>query len=748
MASIVIIDDESGVREILSDTLAFYGHQITQASGGEEGLEAVRRERPDLVFLDLKMPGMNGFQVLEALRGEEATQGIPVIVLTALNDRAQMIEGFRKGANDYITKPFNRDELLARVDAQLRVQRLERVIRESEARYRALFERSADPMVLLDEAGLVVQANDAAVSLISSGPQRLLGTRLMEVLNPDDRAEFEAAVLGAFEGSQIPIFETRLILLEGRPLPVDVDLHPIEVEGRRHLLLHLRDIRWRRAAHVWSEMIFRYIGDAVFITEGRGIILLASRSAAELTGYSRDELMGLDIAQLHPPEAVRQWQEVLPGLTEGEPRVYEGLLRQKDGRMICVEWAIALFFVDGENYLIGVARDLTERKQLEEQLRQAQKMQAVGQLAGGIAHDFNNLLQVILGYCELLLANLPQGDRMHGQVGEIRKAGDKAASLTRQLLAFSRRQVLQPEVLDLNEVVLNMDQALRRLLGERIDLVTILRPGLERVKADPVQIEQVILNLTVNARDAMPEGGRLTVETDDVELDEDYAREHPSVRPGPHVMLAVADTGAGMDAEALSHLFEPFFTTKEQGRGTGLGLATVYGIVTQSGGGISVESEPGKGSTFRIYLPRFEEEEVQAVQPEAALLRLPRGSETILLVDDEDAVRDLVRQMLQLCGYTVLEASGGEEALEVSGRYEGAIHLMVTDVMMPEMNGREVADRLGPLRPDMRVLYMSGYTDDEIVRQGVLGADVAFLQKPFAPEALARKVREVLDENV
>ena len=747
MANIVIIDDESDVREILAETLAFYGHQVLQATGGEEGLEVVRRAHPDLVFLDLRMPGMNGYQVLEALRKDEATRGVPVILLTALNDSHSMVEGFRKGANDYMTKPFNADELLARVDVQLRIKRLEREVRESEARYRALFERSADPMVLLDEAGLIAQANDAAVALVGAGPERLLGACILDLISLSGRPEFESAVFGAFEGSQIPIFESRLVLLEGRPLPVDVDLHPIDVGGRRHLLLHLRDMRWRRATHAWSEMILRYIGDAIFITEGRGIILLASHSAADLTGYPREEIIGLDISRLHPPEVAHQWQEeILPDLREGEPRAYEGLLRQKDGRTICVEWAIALFFVDGENYLIGVARDLTDRKQLEEQLRQAQKMQAVGQLAGGIAHDFNNLLQVVTGYCELLLANLSPDDLFRRQVGEIKKAGDRAASLTRQLLAFSRRQVLQPEVLDLNEVVLNMEQALRRLLGERIDLVTILRPGLEYVKADPVQLEQVVLNLTVNARDAMPGGGRLTIETEDVALDEAYASEHPSVQPGPYVMLSVVDTGIGMDAEALSHLFEPFFTTKEQGRGTGLGLATVYGIVTQSGGHIAVDSEPGRGSTFRLYLPRFVEE-VQVAPPGGAIAGLPGGSETILLVEDEDAVRDLVCRMLQLFGYNVVEASHGEDALRVSERFEGPIHLMVTDVMMPQMTGGELAERMKPVRSDMRVLYVSGYTDDEIVRQGVLEADMAFLQKPFAPDALARKVREVLDEK-
>jgi CheY-like chemotaxis protein len=374
-------------------------------------------------------------------------------------------------------------------------------------------------------------------------------------------------------------------------------------------------------------------------------------------------------------------------------------------------------------------------------------MEAVGRLAGGIAHDFNNLLQVVMGFSELLLDRFAPGDPSRKEIEEIKKAGGRAASLTRQLLAFGRRQVLRPEVLNLNALVSNLGRMLRRLISEDVDLVTVLRPGLGRVKADPSQVEQVIMNLAINARDAMPEGGKLTVETENVYLDEAFVREHPDARPGPHVRLAVSDTGRGIGAEVWPHLFEPFFTTKEAGKGTGLGLATVYGIVTQSGGHISVSSEPGAGSIFRIYLPRFQEE-AGAVPAGQAVSGLSPGTETVLLVEDEDAVRDLVSRMLQMCGYTVLEAAHGEEAIRVSERYEGPIQLMVTDVMMPKMTGREVAERLKPLRPDMRVLYVSGYTDDEIVRQGVLGADMAFLQKPFTPDALARKVREVLDEKV
>jgi PAS domain S-box-containing protein len=388
------------------------------------------------------------------------------------------------------------------------------------------------------------------------------------------------------------------------------------------------------------------------------------------------------------------------------------------------------------------AEDITEQRALEQQLRQSQKMEAVGRLAGGIAHDFNNLLMVISGYCEFLQQKLGPDPSLRGCAQEIANAADRATSLTRQLLAFSRKQMLTPKVLDLNAVVSENLKMLPRLIGEDIELATLPAEGLGKVKADPGQIEQVVMNLVVNARDAMPSGGKLTIETANVTLDEAYARRHPGVAPGEYVMLAISDTGVGMDKETQSHIFEPFYTTKGQ-KGTGLGLSMVYGIVKQSGGYIWVYSELGQGTTFKVYLPRVEEaEEKPVLQPAAGP---PLGHETILVVEDEPQLRDLTRQFLEMHGYTVLMAEHGAAALEVAQQHRGVIHLLLTDIIMPVMNGRELAQRMAVLSPQTRILFMSGYTENAIWRNGMIENSANFLQKPFTLDALTRKVREVLE---
>jgi PAS domain S-box-containing protein len=509
-----------------------------------------------------------------------------------------------------------------------------------------------------------------------------------------------------------------------------------------------RETLRRREEHFRS--LIENASDIITILGAGGQIRYESPSVERLLGYQPEELINKNILEfVHPDDLPK----VIPIFTEGfrnpdTTRSVEFRFRHKDESW-CVLEAICKALVDdsGVAGLVVNSRDISERRQLEEQLRQSQKMEAVGRLAGGVAHDFNNLLTAISGYSELMLRRLRHGDPLRHNAEEINKAGTRAASLTSQLLAFSRKQVMQPKVLDLNMIVADMDKMLRRLIGENIELVTILDPQLWSVKADPGQIQQVILNLAVNARDAMPEVGRLTVETSNVELDEENARwQHVGVRPGRYAMLAVNDTGVGMDSQTRERVFEPFFTTKEVGKGTGLGLSTVYGIIKQSGGYIWVFSEPEKGTTFKIYLPCIEEGADAAAPQASATEEMPHGMETVLLVEDEPLVRSLAARVLREQGYTVLEAANGEDALRVAHEHAAQeIHLLLTDVVMPRMSGREVAEHLVRIRPRMLVLYTSGYTENSIVHHGVMDDGVAFLQKPFKPDALARKVREVLD---
>ena len=491
------------------------------------------------------------------------------------------------------------------------------------------------------------------------------------------------------------------------------------------------------------RLLFQANPEAMWVYDCETLRFLAVNAAAVARyGYAEQEFLAMTVRDIRPASELPRVEETLHGHDGGTFSGYRH--RRKDGTPIDVDIEAQPITFAGRSARLVLARDVTARRQLEEQLRQAQKMEAVGQLAGGIAHDFNNLLTAILGCTQLLLHATPPEDQRREDVEEIKNAGLRAAELTRQLLAFSRRQVLAPKVLDVNAVVANMDKMLRRLLGEDVALVTHLAADLGPVSADPGQLEQVLLNLAVNARDAMPHGGRLTIDTANVFLTEEYAERHHRLPPGPYVLLAVSDTGVGMDEMTQKHLFEPFFTTKEVGKGTGLGLATVYGIVKQSGGYIWVYSEPGHGTTLKVYLPRVpgaaEPLPVAVASPE-----LRRGTETVLLVEDAAPVRSLARKGLQGYGYQVLEAADGPAALELSARHPGEIDILVTDVVMPGMSGRELAERLAPARPGMRVLYTSGYTDDAMVHQGVLRSGVAFLQKPFVPETLARKVREVLD---
>jgi PAS domain S-box-containing protein len=627
---ILIVEDDAAISEMLREVMETEGYRVDIAVNGTDGLTRIEADGIDLVLLDLMLPEMGGLELCRRVRARQDRAYLPIIMVTALAGEAQRHAGFLAGADDYVTKPYNLDEVLDRVRAWVATRQRLVACFEVQTRLAAIVDCSNDAIIATSLGGMIHSWNPAAERLFGYRAEEVLGQSLRLLIPPDQAAELPALLQRIAQGERIADYETVRVRKDGRRLDVALSMAPL------------------------------------------------TGPTGRITGTS------------------------------------------------------------------ATCHDITERKQLEEQLRQAQKMEGIGQLAGGVAHDFNNLLTVINGFSELLTLQLAPTDPHRGPLEEILKAGERAAGLTQQLLAFSRRQALLPQVVDLNGIVADTEALLRRLLGEDIDLLAVLRPELGRVRVDPRQLQQVILNLAVNARDAMPQGGRLTIETANVELDAGYAGQHAAVSPGAYVMLAVSDTGSGMDAETQAHIFEPFFTTKEPGQGTGLGLSMIYGIVKQSSGDIWVYSEPGHGTIFKLYFPRVADEAEQPASPTPPV-QAPSGTETILLVEDEAPVRSLARTVLEARGYAVLEASRGDEALRVAQHHRGPIHLLLTDVVMPGLGGPAVARLLTRVHPETQVLYMSGYTDAAVARHGVLEAGAALVQKPFTPRALAQQVRQVLD---
>jgi two-component system, cell cycle sensor histidine kinase and response regulator CckA len=505
------------------------------------------------------------------------------------------------------------------------------------------------------------------------------------------------------------------------------------------------------ASEARYRRLFETAQDGILILDAHsGLITDVNPFLVNLLDYPREEFIGKTLWDIGPFRNIEASKAAFRELQDKEYIRYDDLpLEARSGRRVNVEFVSNVYGVNGKSVIQCNIRDITARKraqQVDEQLRQSQKMEAVGQLAGGVAHDFNNLLCVILGYCELLEERLAPDDSKRRMVEQIHNAATRASALTRQLLAFSRLQVLRPLVLDLNRLVAGIETMLRRLIGEHIEIATLLLPDLGRVKADPTQIEQILMNLAVNARDAMPAGGTITIETNNVELDDSHARQHAEVKPGSYVMLALSDTGLGMDRETQAHIFEPFFTTKPPGKGTGLGLSTVYGIVKQSAGYIWADSEPGRGTTFKVYLPCIggEGESLRREKP----LSLRGGSETILLVEDNELLREMAREMLEEFGYAVLDSGCPSDAIRAAEQHEGPIALLITDLVLPQVNGRVLAQQLTAVRPEMKVLYTSGYMDHASVEQGELEVGRPFLEKPFTKDDLAKRVRELLDSTM
>lgn len=616
----------------------------------------------------------------------------------------------------------------------------------SEERYRALVDLCPDAF-WVNVDGRLAFANQAAVALLGAeSPEQVHGRSIFEVIHPRYhdavRARMERVLR---EGWTASLLEEELVRLDGSTVPVEIVAGPITFEGRRGLMVIARDVSARKLAEAtalaWKrsyEALLHASRQLFYDWDLPGDLVRFAGNARALLGCNECDLTGKPqrwVERIHPDDVAGYRDAVAKLRDRGEPMHLEYRVRHENGSWLVLDDAGALLRGErgGADRAVGVLSDVTERKALEAQLRHAQKMEAVGLLAGGVAHDFNNLLLTVQGRAELLLAGLRERGDERRQVEEIQSAAERAAHLTRQLLAFSRRQPLRPRVVDLNALVLDLADMLRRLIGEDVELSLGLDPALGRVRADPGVLDQVVMNLVVNARDAMPRGGRVMLETANVER-----------RGAPCVALAVRDTGIGMDAQTRARIFEPYFTTKDPGRGTGLGLSTVDGIVRQSGGQIEVESAPGKGSTFRVVLPRVEGE-IEAAPPELAAPAVPGGGETLLLVEDDDAARELLVEFFEGRGFDVIAAASGREALHLAEQQEREIRLLFTDLGLADMRGTEVAAALAAKIPDLRIVFVSGYTQETVGDAMGLGGRTAFLHKPFRLREAERRVRELLD---
>ncbi len=747
--AVLLVEDNPGDARLLREMLSgesSHDMQLTQVECMSEAEKHLAEHAVDVVLLDLGLPDVQGLETVR--RAQAAAPRVPLVVLTGLDDESLALRALHEGAQDYLLK----GEIATR--GLLRALRYAIERKSMEERYRSLMEHANDAMLVLEPGLRIREANRRAEELLGCPREQIVGRSYESFVVPEDRGLLPADCAALAAEGATRVQDRRLLRTDGSVVYADVSASLMQLGDEIVVLQILHDTTQRRRTErslLESKEEYRLLFDGnphpMWVFDVETLAFLAVNDAAvRLYGFSRDEFLNMTIKQIRPLEEVPPLRDYLATIPES-PSLQATRVkhRKKGGSIIEIEAASNPIEFHGKHARLVLANDVSERRRLEGQLLQAQKMEAVGRLAGGVAHDFNNLLGVITGYSELLLKNLGPQHPDSPRLEQIQRAAQRAAVLTRQLLAFSRKQLLQPRILDLNEVVADVERMLGRVIGEDIRLVTTPGAALGRIRADPGQLEQVLVNLAVNARDAMPMGGELVLETANVTLDEAYAREHPEVQPGPFVMLSVRDTGEGMSAQTQAHIFEPFFTTKEEGKGTGLGLATVFGIIQQSGASVSVHSRLGVGTSCTIYFPRVAE---AASRPPVPPLGAPPpgGSETILLVEDAASLRVMVREILESAGYTVLEASDAEEALLKISAFASSVPLMLTDVVMPKMSGPDLAQSVRIARPGIKVLFMSGYTDEARGLHHALNAGTRFIQKPFTIDALCHKVREAIDE--
>lgn len=753
--SVLMVEDNPAdarmLREIVREMEGSHV-QLTHAETLGRALSLIDQQTFDLVMLDLSLPDADGLDTL--LRTHQRAPSIPIVVLTGLNDEALAVRAVREGAQDYLVKGQVTGYLLVRaMRYATERKRAVEALQRSEEYYRSLIENALDIITVLDADGKVRYGSPSFERTLGYPQGALTATDAFHLVHPEDEARFhEMLDVGTRHPGATQHFECRMRHRNG-------NWRVFEAIGKRFdadtsvngYVLNSRDITERkraeeelRQAHETVRAVIEASPLAIYVLDLEGNVRSWNTAAEQMFGFVAGEVLGRPLPIVFEQDEntfrMRMNQARAGQLVAG----LEQQARRKDGSLFSVSiWNSRMRDVSGAvTGIVEAVADNTDRKRLEDQFRQVQKMEAVGRLAGGVAHDFNNLLTVITGYCHMLLDQLGPEHPMAGDMEQVLKAAERATTLTRQLLAFSRKQMVQPKVVDPDALISDMNAMLKRLLGENVVLTFDLEAQ-TRVRLDPGNFGQVVINMVVNARDAMPNGGVLRLRSTTVSVSPEDGGSFGTFAPGEYYLLEVTDNGTGMSEETMMHLFEPFFTTKERGRGTGLGLSTSYGIVKQNKGEILVASRLNEGTTFSIYLPTVTDalESLGNARP----MRFQGGTETILLAEDEDGVRTVLSEMLRKLGYTVLAASGGAEAEKIALSSPSRIGLLLTDVMMPGMSGRELADRLRARCPDLRVLYVSGYAETGIVHEGVIDPGTAFLHKPFHHEDLARKIREILD---
>ena len=792
---ILIVDDNEDARLILRRTLESNGHHVEEAENGSMALEKAQVNPPDMIISDILMPVMDGFMLCREIRLDQVLQDIPFLFYSAnYTDEQDEKLAFEMGADRYIRKPVDPTDFLNEISSTMatvkkgRIQSVlpdpqddaifklysERLVNKLESKmqeleqemvmrketeqelrlFRFLADQSNDAYFVIEsDTGRFLDVNRKACETLGYSRKELLKKAVVDIeaLLPD---------MEAWNLHLAKVRQTGDMLIEGEHrrkdgslLPVEINIRTLTHQGTDYMVAVARDIRKQKKAQQAlreSEEKYRSLvessSDHIFMLSPDGVYLESNDRVAQFCMNKGSDLIGKRLEDVYGADAGEYREKLNLLSTTQSAQRFGHRLTSSSGRVIEHEDTLYPLLRDSILWAIGgICRDITEQKYLESQLRQAQKMEAVGRLAGGVAHDFNNMLSIISGYTELALSKISPADLIREDLDEVLKAAGRSADLTRQLLAFARRQAIAPLVIDLNASIENSKKMLLRLLGEDINLRFIPGAGLWPIKFDASQVDQILANFCINARDAITGVGNITIETENIVSDENYCRFHLDFTPGEYVLLRFSDSGAGMDKKTQESIFEPFFTTKEVGRGTGLGLATVYGIVKQNNGFIYVYSEPGKGTAFQIYIPRHQgpDEKTSEVIKEAPV----SGSETILVVEDEAQILALCSTVLERLGYTVIAAVSPEKAISLCQAYEGKIHLLLTDVIMPGMNGRELRDRINAIKPGIKTLFMSGYTKEAIAHRGVLDEGIVFIQKPFSINTLSRKVRDILVEE-